>query len=102
MIYKDSKITNCKIAYIGGGSPRWAWRLMADFALEPDLTGTVALYDIDFASAKRNEIIGNRLSSRPECIGKWDIISKRLYQNIMNVIDIVNKLNINLEIFVLV
>ncbi|MFQ9510562.1 MAG: alpha-glucosidase/alpha-galactosidase [Lachnospiraceae bacterium] len=72
MIYKDSKITNCKIAYIGGGSRGWAWRLMADFALEPDLSGTVALYDIDFESAKRNEIIGNRLSSRPESIGKWE------------------------------
>lgn len=64
-------MTNCKIAYIGGGSRGWAWRLMADLAMEPELTGTIALYDIDFEAAKRNEIIGNRLSGRAEAVGKW-------------------------------
>jgi len=72
MIYSNSKIANCKIAYIGGGSRGWAWRLMADFALEPDLSGTVALYDIDFDAAKQNEMIGNRLNERPESIGNWN------------------------------
>ncbi|BCJ92570.1 alpha-glucosidase/alpha-galactosidase [Anaerocolumna cellulosilytica] len=72
MIYSNSKITNCKIAYIGGGSRGWAWRLMADFALEPDLSGTVALYDLDLDAAKQNEIIGNRLNERPESIGNWE------------------------------
>ena len=32
-----------KIAYIGGGSRGWAWNLMSDLAVEPDLCGTVKL-----------------------------------------------------------
>ncbi|MEG0369440.1 MAG: alpha-glucosidase/alpha-galactosidase [Hungatella sp.] len=72
MQYQDSKITNCKIAYIGGGSRGWAWRLMADLAMEPALSGTMALYDIDMEAAKHNETIGNRLSARPESTGKWN------------------------------
>ena len=45
-----------KIAYIGGGSRGWAWNLMSDLAVEPDLCGTVKLYDIDMEAAKHNEI----------------------------------------------
>lgn len=60
-----------KIAYIGGGSRGWAWRLMADLAMEPDLSGSIALYDIDYEAAKQNEIIGNRLSVRTDARGKW-------------------------------
>ncbi len=71
MEYHDSKITNCKIAYIGGGSRGWALRLMADLAMEPDLSGSIALYDIDFQAARQNEIIGNRLSGREDTRGKW-------------------------------
>lgn len=63
---------NLKIAYIGGGSRGWAWGLMSDLALEPALAGTVALYDIDFAAAKANEQIGNRLKDRPETVGHWN------------------------------
>ncbi len=65
------KIRNIKIAYIGGGSRGWAWRLMADFAMEEALSGTFALYDIDKEAAKRNAIIGNRVSERAEAAGKW-------------------------------
>lgn len=61
----------CKIAYIGGGSRGWACRLMADLAMEPELSGTVSLYDIDPEAARNNEIIGNRLSGRKEAAGKW-------------------------------
>lgn len=68
---RDQKVSDLKIAYIGGGSRGWAWRLMADFALEPKLSGTIALYDIDREAAKRNEVIGNALSARNESIGKW-------------------------------
>lgn len=63
------------IAYIGGGSRGWAWRLMTDLALEKDLGGTVRLYDIDFEAAKTNEIIGNKLSSKPEVVGKWQYVA---------------------------
>uniref|UniRef100_A0A7C5V1F0 Alpha-glucosidase/alpha-galactosidase n=1 Tax=Caldicellulosiruptor owensensis TaxID=55205 RepID=A0A7C5V1F0_9FIRM len=63
------------IAYIGGGSRGWAWRLMTDLALEKDLSGTVRLYDIDFEAAKINEVIGNKLSSKPEILGKWKYVA---------------------------
>ena len=60
-----------KIAYIGGGSRGWARGLMADLAVEKDLFGEVALYDIDFQAAKNNEILGNRLYDRDDVKGKW-------------------------------
>lgn len=61
MRYTDNKVQELKIAYIGGGSRGWAWKLMSDLALEPALSGTVYLYDIDHEAAKSNEIIGNRI-----------------------------------------
>ena len=52
MIYENKKVSDIKIAYIGGGSRGWAWTLMKDLAKADDISGTVALYDIDFAAAK--------------------------------------------------
>jgi alpha-galactosidase len=62
-----------KIAYIGGGSREWARKLMCDLALCPDLTGRVALYDIDIESARLNEQFGNWLhaSRQPGVISHW-------------------------------
>ncbi|MBE5960469.1 MAG: alpha-glucosidase/alpha-galactosidase [Lachnospiraceae bacterium] len=71
MKYEDHKVSDIKIAYIGGGSRGWAWRLMADLAMEKALSGTISLYDIDEHAARQNEIIGNRLSNRPDSVGKW-------------------------------
>jgi galacturan 1,4-alpha-galacturonidase len=59
------------IAYIGGGSRGWAWKLMSDLAAEERLSGTVRLYDIDRPAAEANARIGNRLASRPDVPGKW-------------------------------
>jgi len=53
---------NIKIAYIGGGSKMWAPIFMKDLALTDDLTGEIALYDIDKEAAKRNKIIGNKIN----------------------------------------
>lgn len=74
-VVTENKVRNIKIAYIGGGSRGWAWKLMADLAMEESLSGTIALYDIDRDAAKRNEIIGNRLSAREEAVGKWNYIT---------------------------
>lgn len=71
MHYFDDKVSDVQIAYIGGGSRGWAWSLMTDLAMDDSLSGTVRLYDIDRTSAKNNEIIGNRLSSRQDVVGKW-------------------------------
>ena len=72
MKYVANPAKKIKLAYIGGGSRGWAWKLMADLALEPDLSGEVDLYDIDFEAAYDNVIIGNKISSRPEPKGKWN------------------------------
>lgn len=61
-----------RLAYIGGGSRGWAWNFMADLAMEPALGGEVLLYDIDLPASRANEIIGNRISSLPNAVGRWN------------------------------
>lgn len=75
MEYCNSKVKDIRIAYIGGGSRGWAWKLMTDLAKETVLEGTVCLYDIDKEAAKANEIIGNRLMNREDVSGKWNYIT---------------------------
>src|SRR5512133_1009532 len=60
-----------KIAYIGGGSREWARKLMFDLALCPDLTGEIALYDIDMESACLNEQLGNWLQEQLGVVSRW-------------------------------
>lgn len=60
-----------KIAYIGGGSRGWAWGFMTDLATDPDLCGTVRLYDIDREAAERNRIIGSKISAHPAAVSRW-------------------------------
>ena len=71
MKYVGKKVEDIKIAYIGGGSRGWAWGLMSDLAKADDICGTVALYDIDKAAAKNNEIIGNRIKDVEGCKSEW-------------------------------
>ena len=59
------------IAYIGGGSRGWAWGFMTDLALDPDLCGTLRLYDIDRPAAERNLLIGRRISAHPDARSRW-------------------------------
>lgn len=71
MNYQNNKITDLKIAYIGGGSRGWAWTFMTDLAMEEQLSGVISLYDIDKEAARNNEKIGNELSAREDVVGKW-------------------------------
>ncbi|MDY3919682.1 MAG: alpha-glucosidase/alpha-galactosidase [Candidatus Limivivens sp.] len=71
MRYSDGRASDVQIAYIGGGSRGWAWTFMTDLALEPSMSGTIRLYDLDMEAAKANEVIGNRVSEREEAVGKW-------------------------------
>ena len=71
MIYRNGKVSDVQIAYIGGGSRGWAWTFMTDLALEKDMSGTIRLYDLNEKAAKANEEIGNRVSEREEAVGKW-------------------------------
>ena len=72
MDYIDNRVENIKIAYIGGGSRGWAWGLMSDLAEAEDISGQVALYDIDYEAAKANEIIGNKYNDAPMSKSKWN------------------------------
>lgn len=71
MKYANGKVSDVQIAYIGGGSRGWAWTFMTDLALEPQMSGTIRLYDIDEKAARVNEKIGNDVSAREEAVGKW-------------------------------
>lgn len=71
MQYSENTVRDIKIAYIGGGSQGWARSLMNDLALEGRISGTVALYDLNFEAAVRNETLGNILSQQSDVKGKW-------------------------------
>lgn len=60
-----------KIAYIGGGSREWAPKLFGDLALCTELTGEVALFDLDYESAKLNAEFGEWVQSQEETVGEW-------------------------------
>jgi len=60
-----------KIAYIGGGSRLWARGLMSDLALTDDLTGEVALYDIDIDAAIQNQKLGTYLMHHKDSKGHF-------------------------------
>ena len=89
MRYHSDKVTDVNIAYIGGGSRGWAWTFMTDLALEPKMSGTIHLYDIDGEAAKKNEIIGNRLSERKEVSGKWNYITAPSLKEVLEGADFV-------------
>ena len=72
MNFKNNKVENIKIAYIGGGSRGWAWGLMSDLAACGDISGDVYLYDIDYEAAQHNEIIGNYYRSLEDAKSIWD------------------------------
>ncbi len=72
MNYRNDKVEDLKLAYIGGGSRGWAWTFMTDLALEEKLSGTICLYDKDIQAAKSNELIGNRLKDEEGVCGKWN------------------------------
>ena len=66
MNYKNNKVSDLQIAYIGGGSRGWAWTFMTDLCMDDALSGTIRLYDIDEEAAKHNQTIGNHLSQQME------------------------------------
>lgn len=78
-----------KIAYLGGGSRLWARNLMIDLALCPDLTGEVALYDIDMDSARLNEQLGNWMQDQPGVVSKWRFLAVTTLQEALQNADFV-------------
>ena len=63
-----------KLAYIGGGSKAWARVFMNDLALTEEISGEIALYDIDAEAARRNQLIGQRLNEHPDTRSRWDYV----------------------------
>lgn len=68
-----------KIAYIGGGSRQWAYTFMADLALAENLSGEIALYDIDMDAAARNAKIGSYVNQNPKTKSRF---AYKLYERI--------------------
>ena len=89
MIYEKQKVSDIKIAYIGGGSRGWAWTFMTDLAMDPSISGTIRLYDIDGDAAEKNKIIGNHLSARKDAVGKWDYVTAGSLQEALTGTDFV-------------
>nr|MBE6544689.1 alpha-glucosidase/alpha-galactosidase [Oscillospiraceae bacterium] len=77
MKYTSHGIENLKIAYIGGGSRGWAWKLMSDLAVAGDVSGQVDLYDINYEAAHHNEIIGNKFNDAAGATTKWTYHARR-------------------------
>lgn len=77
MKFSPDKVDDIKIAYIGGGSRGWAWGLMSDLASCADISGEVALYDIDFQAAKDNESIGNQFRCAKGAKSDWNYLAVR-------------------------
>jgi alpha-galactosidase/6-phospho-beta-glucosidase family protein len=79
------------LAYIGGGSRLWARNLMMDLALCPDLTGEVALYDIDMDSARLNEQLGNWIhtSHQAGVLSHWHYLAVPTLQDALQNADFV-------------
>lgn len=71
---ENGRVSNIKIAYVGGGSRAWARKLMNDLALEETISGTVALYDINTEAAKANAVIGNKISASEKAKSKWEYV----------------------------
>jgi alpha-galactosidase len=67
----NGKVSDIKIAYVGGGSRAWARKLMNDLTLEGDISGKVALYDIDMEAARDNAVIGNKISAHKNAKSEW-------------------------------
>ncbi len=63
-----------KICYIGGGSKLWARVFMSDLAVAEDLSGEIALYDIDKPAAERNAKIGAYINRDPATKSKFDYV----------------------------
>lgn len=72
MKFENNKVSEIKIAYVGGGSRGWAWGLMSDLASCNDISGDVYLYDIDFEAACDNEIIGNKFNNAENAKTVWN------------------------------
>lgn len=69
--------TRVKIGYIGGGSQGWAHTLINDLAHCSDVSGDVALYDVEYEPAAMNAELGNQVMDREAAVGDWTFEAHR-------------------------
>ncbi len=62
---------NVKITYIGGGAREWPPKLFRDLALCTEISGEVALFDMDYESAQLNAEFGNWVQEKDGAVGDW-------------------------------
>lgn len=89
MIAEKEVAENIKIAYIGGGSRGWAWKLMSDLAREEQLSGELRLYDIDFDAAKKNEMVWQKVQELEDCKADWTCKAVPTLQDAVKGVDFV-------------
>ena len=78
-----------RIGYIGGGSRLWARMVMTDLALCPDLTGEIALYDIDFDAAQANVERAGRIFGSPEARTAFEVRAYHTAEEVLEGADFV-------------
>ncbi len=76
------------IAYIGGGSVSFGWKLFSELAAE-DICAEVRLYDTDKQLSLANETIGNKLREHPDCKGDVIYISSETPEDALKGAEIV-------------
>lgn len=64
-------VPRVKIGYVGGGSQGWAHTLINDLAQCGDVTGEVALYDVNYEPAAKNAELANEVMAREDAPGDW-------------------------------
>ena len=89
MYYENGAARDLKIAYVGGGSRGWAWGFMTDLANDPQLCGTLRLYDIDHDAALRNKVIGDKLFADERAHSHWKCEVAVSLQDVMSGADFV-------------
>ncbi|WP_207592465.1 glycoside hydrolase family 4 [Halomontanus rarus] len=70
-------ISGVKIGYVGGGSQGWAHTLINDLLQCTDVSGRVALYDVNYEPAEKNAELGNQLAGRDDVDADWTFEAHR-------------------------
>ncbi len=73
----EASATGVQIGYVGGGSDGWAHTLINDLLQCEEVSGRVALYDVDYEGAAANAELGNELGAREEAVGDWTFEAHR-------------------------
>jgi len=77
MAEQSDRSREVRIACIGGGGRRWAREMIVDMALCPQLSGHIALYDVNFAAARRNAQWATDVFAREDALSTFTASAHR-------------------------